>query len=88
MKTMAAAKFKAQCLAVMDEIQLKRESVLVTKHGRPVAKMVPLDIADEVDPLDAFRYPGKITIHGDIMSPAYTDIEYERFYQELIERNR
>ena len=40
MKKMAAGSFKVHCLAVMDEVQAKRESVLITKHGKPVAKLV------------------------------------------------
>ena len=43
MKIMAAGSFKAQCLAVMDEVQAKRETVVITKHGKPVAKLVPAD---------------------------------------------
>lgn len=68
MRTMGAAKFKAQCLAVMDEVQAKREPVLVTKNGKPVAKLVPVEVED--DPLAVFRFPGGITIHGDILAPA------------------
>lgn len=68
MRTMAAGKFKATCLAVMDEVQAKRESVVITKNGKPVAKMVPLDLAEDKDPLDAFYY-GKIEIVGNIMKP-------------------
>ena len=41
MKTMAAGSFKAQCLAVMDEVQAKRETVVITKHGKPVVKLIP-----------------------------------------------
>ena len=68
MKTMAAGKFKAQCLAVMDEIRAKREEVVVTKNGKPYAKMVPLDEQDE-DPLAVFRF-GQGRIVGDIVAPA------------------
>ena len=81
MTTMAAGKFKAKCLAVIDEVQSKRISVVVTKHGKPVAKMVPLEIADEEHPLDAFKYPGKIEIHGDIVSPLYSDAELEEMFE-------
>ena len=42
MKKMAAGSFKANCLAVMDEVQAKRETVIITKHGKPVAKLIPL----------------------------------------------
>ncbi len=44
MRTMAAGKFKATCLAVMDEVQAKREPVVLTKNGRPVAELVPIEI--------------------------------------------
>jgi len=82
---MAAGKFKAQCLGVLDEVQAKREPVLVTKHGKPVAKVVPIELSEREDPLDAF-YFGKIEIVGDIMAPIYTDEEYEQFYADKLER--
>jgi prevent-host-death family protein len=69
MKKMAAGAFKANCLAVMDEVQAKRETVVITKHGKPVAKLVPVD-AQTDDLFDSFR--GKVTIVGDIVSPALT----------------
>ena len=80
MRTMAAGKFKAQCLAVMDEVQAKRESVVVAKNGKPVAKLVPVDLPEGEDPLDAF-YFGNIEIVGDIMAPIYTDQEWEEFFE-------
>jgi prevent-host-death family protein len=44
MKKMAAGSFKIHCLAVMDEVQAKRrEAVVITKRGKPVAKLVPAD---------------------------------------------
>jgi antitoxin (DNA-binding transcriptional repressor) of toxin-antitoxin stability system len=43
MKRMAAGFFKAHCLAVMDEVQAKHEIVVITKHGKPVAKLVPVN---------------------------------------------
>lgn len=85
MRTMAAGKFKAQCLGVLDEVQAKRQPVLVTKNGKPVAKVVPLELSEGEDPLDAF-YFGKIEIVGDIMSPIYTDEDYEQFYIDKLER--
>ena len=81
MRTMAAGKFKAQCLAVMDEVQAKRVPVLLTKNGKPVAKLVPIDLPEGEDPLDAF-YFGKIEIVGDIMKPIYSDKEWEQFFEE------
>ncbi len=67
MKTIAAAKFKAQCLKIMDEVHERRESVLITKKGRPVAKLVPADRP----PKNIFgALKGVIEIVGDIESPA------------------
>jgi prevent-host-death family protein len=86
MRTMAAAKFKAQCLGLMDEVQRKRQAITITKNGRPVAKLVPLDIPEDENPLDAFRFPGKIEIIGDIMAPLYSDEEYEEFFKRSCEQ--
>lgn len=66
MKKMAAGAFKTNCLAVMDEVQAKRETVVITKHGRPVAKLVP--IQGEGDELSGFLL-GKGQIAGDVVSP-------------------
>ena len=43
MRQMAAGEFKAHCLAVMDEVARTREPVVITKRGKPVAKMVPVE---------------------------------------------
>ncbi len=77
MKKMAAGVFKANCLAVMDEVQAKRETVVITKHGKPVAKLVPVD--SQVDDIFGFLR-GKIQITGDIVSPALTPDEWGNLY--------
>lgn len=40
---MQASTFKARCLALLDEVEEHHTTIVVTKHGRPVAKLVPLD---------------------------------------------
>lgn len=66
MKTMAAGKFKAHCLRVMDEVRSRREPVIITKKGVPVAKLVP---AGERQ-LDVFGcMAGTAEIRGDIEAP-------------------
>ena len=66
MKRMAAGNFKAQCLAVMDQVLETGESVLITKHGKPVAKLVPAQ--NNAD--DIFGYmAGKVKVVGDIVGP-------------------
>jgi len=65
-KQMPAGEFKAQCLAVMDQVQKTGEPVLITKHGKPVAKLVPAPSPPE----DIFGYmAGKVKIVGDIVGP-------------------
>ena len=39
MKKIPAGQFKAKCLAIMDRVQKTGESVLITKHGKPVAHL-------------------------------------------------
>jgi len=39
---MAAAEFKAHCLQVLDEVQQSGKSLIVTKRGKPVARIVPI----------------------------------------------
>ncbi|MFL6427034.1 MAG: type II toxin-antitoxin system Phd/YefM family antitoxin [Acidobacteriaceae bacterium] len=75
MRTIAAGKFKANCLAIMDEVQKKRETVLITKRGKPVAKLVPAKDNAEDDFFDSMK--GKATIVGDIISPAFELDEWE-----------
>ena len=41
MKTMAAGKFKDLCLKTLDEVASTKTVVIITKRGRPVAKLVP-----------------------------------------------
>ena len=63
MKTMGAAKFKEQCLALLD--RLDAEGLIVTKHGKPVARVVPYDrqCADLIGSLQH-----KIKIRGDLFT--------------------
>ncbi len=69
MKTMAAGVFKTKCLAVMDEVRSKRETVVITKRGKPVAKLVPINSAKD----DIYGYmKGKGKITGDVVRPVLT----------------
>jgi prevent-host-death family protein len=77
MKTMAAGTFKARCLAVMDEVQAKRETIVITKRGKPVVKLVPAD--QEKDEIYGFM-KGKVKITGDIVSPILTPEEWGDLY--------
>ena len=76
-KTIPAGTFKARCLAIMDEVQAKRQAVVITKRGKPVAKLVP--VGKEKDDIFGF-FKGKIKITGDVVSPALTPEEWGDLY--------
>ena len=73
MKKMAAGSFKTNCLAIMDEVQAKHETVVITKHGKPVAKLVPVEVQGD----DIFGFLcGKVAITGDVVAPALSRREW------------
>lgn len=41
--TVSASVFKAKCLAMLDDVAESGEAITVTKHGRPVARLVPIE---------------------------------------------
>ena len=67
----AAGEFKAKCLKLLDEVAEQRKTLVITKHGKPVAQVIPMP--PEVDLFGALRGSG--TIMGDIISPL--DVEWE-----------
>ena len=66
MKQIPAGVFKARCLAVMKEVQATRESVVITKRGRPMVRVVPAEPGGN-NLLGCMK--GKVKIVGDIESP-------------------
>lgn len=66
-RTVAATEFKATCLSLMDEVADAGTEIIVTKHGRPVAKLVPITDAPRQPLFGAMK--GSILWHGDIVSP-------------------
>jgi prevent-host-death family protein len=68
-----AAQFKSECLHLLDEVAQRRRPIIVTKRGKPVAKLVPV----EEEPIDIFgRMAGTIKICGDIVGPTSEDEEW------------
>lgn len=69
----AAGEFKARCLELMDEVNERRVEYVITKRGRPVARLVPVE-AEVAEPgkkpkkgFGALK--GSIVILGDIVGP-------------------
>lgn len=65
-RTISAALFKATCLDVLDQVAATRHGVVVTKRGRPVARVVPMvNRPDRI--VGALK--GDIEIIGDVVRP-------------------
>ena len=69
----AAGLFKAQCLKLMDRVADRHETITITKRGKAVARLVPVD-SDPQRPLFGYL-GGKGTVTGDIVAP--TDEPWE-----------
>jgi prevent-host-death family protein len=64
-ETVPAGEFKAKCLQILDEVERTRVPRIVTKRGRPVARLVPIP---ESIPGSLFGcLKGMIQIHGDLV---------------------
>ena len=70
--TITATEFKAKCLALIDEVQEKGGELLISKHGRPVARLVP---AGAEKPWLALRGKGRFT--GDALAPVVDEKDIE-----------
>ena len=71
-RTIKASEFKAKCLKLMDEVADTGEEIVISKNGRPVARLVPF----REKPKNLFGIDkGKIEILGDIVEPL--DVEWE-----------
>jgi prevent-host-death family protein len=69
--TIAAGEFKAKCLKLLDEVAEKREPLIITKHGKPVAQVVPIPAQRNI--VGAMK--GSVLWMGDIISPI--DVEWD-----------
>jgi prevent-host-death family protein len=75
MPRIAATQFKAKCLELMDRVAERRESYVITKHGRPVAKLVPADPRRSRGVLGILE--GRFQSEGDLVASALTDREWD-----------
>jgi prevent-host-death family protein len=72
----AISEFKAKCLALLEQVRRTRQPIRITRHGKPVAEVVPpTAVADRAALIGSMR--GKIEILGDIIAPASDEDEWE-----------
>lgn len=67
--TVAAGEFKARCLQLMDEVNEQGMEITITKHGRPVARLVPTERKLRAPKELYGAMAGMAVITGDIVSP-------------------
>ena len=76
MQELAISKFKATCLAVLEEVRKTGTPVLITRFGKPVAEIVPPTPPRRPDDwLGSMASSGRIV--GDIVSPAAEEDDWE-----------
>jgi len=75
-RKISASDFKSHCSKVIEEVSQRRKPVVITKRGKPVAMLVPLD-KEERETLFGFAR-GCVKIHGDILEPIAVEWEAQR----------
>jgi prevent-host-death family protein len=76
MKEIAISEFKAKCLALVEQVHKTRKPLRLTKHGKPIAEVVPVTQDNQRENwLGCMK--GKMEIIGDIISPAVDEEEWE-----------
>ncbi|HUH62433.1 MAG TPA: type II toxin-antitoxin system Phd/YefM family antitoxin [Terracidiphilus sp.] len=69
--TIPAGEFKAKCLKLLDQVAEKHETLIVTKRGKPMVQVVPIQ-----QPSTLFgSMKGSVLYMGDVISPI--DVEWE-----------
>jgi len=64
MESISVSKFKATCLAVLEEVARQKTRIIITKRGKPIAEVIPYE--PEVEQI---ALKDTITFMGDLVSP-------------------
>jgi prevent-host-death family protein len=68
MDQVSISEFKAKCLALLERVEKTKQPIRITRHGKPVADVVPaVPIVDRASLFGSMR--DSIKILGDIVSP-------------------
>lgn len=79
MREIAISEFKAKCLAILERVEKTKEPIRITRHGKPVAEVIPATppAVDRAALMGSMR--DSIQILGDIISPVIDLDEIEAF---------
>jgi prevent-host-death family protein len=75
-KEVAISEFKAKCLALLEQVRKTKQPIRVTRHGKPVAEIVPSTALDDRAAWIASMQGSGKTL-GDIISPATDEDDWE-----------
>ncbi len=75
MKEVAISEFKAKCLSIIEEVRKTKKPVRITRRGKPVADLIPLNVSKKKSILGSMVGTARIT--GDILSPVIDLNDFE-----------
>lgn len=76
MVTLSISEFKATCLAVLERVRVTGEPILITRHGQPIAEVVPPRLTEQPHRGFLGRLRGTAKIAGDITESTLTDEDF------------
>ena len=72
MKTMAISQFKTHALKIIDQLSQNHETIIVTKRGKPLVKLLPYqDIPSSIEP---GQLADALVFEDDIITPLGEDM--------------
>ncbi len=77
MQEIAISEFKAKCLALLEEVSKTKQPIRITRHGKPIAEVVPVSPLGKGRKLGSMK--GMVKIVGDIVSPVIDLDEFEAY---------
>jgi prevent-host-death family protein len=86
MKTIPVGTFKAECLGLIDYVQAHGGEIVITRRGKPLAKLVPMQNTKTQSILGFMK--GRAKIVGDITEPIMTDQDVARRERQLDKLNK
>ena len=73
-----ASEFKAKCLSLIDRVHEGGDPVIITKHGKIVAKLVGETPGSAIKEMRD-KLAGSIAIRGDVLSPVVDEADIEAY---------
>lgn len=86
MRSIAISEFKARCLGLLQDVARTGEPIIVTKRGKPLARVVPNAGSEPGYPQQSLL--GSVAIVGDVLKPALTPDAWEAVEGRLLHRSR